>query len=184
MATTYTQLPEYEFLGGSSSRVGYGNSTERIVRYKFTTPPEGANKFSFTKGSIGLAEGKESALRFFISTDPDLYDTLTTEFDGHGLTSITGNNASYYTVSGNIDGLILLPDTDYYLYVFPDTTTMCMYSWNYAATITVTLDGGAGLVRLDTGSGFVNAIPHIDNGTEWNHAIPYCDSSTVWGISG
>lgn len=48
-----------------------------------------------------------------------------------------------------------------------------------SSTITMTWNG---VVQIDTGSGFVKAIPYIDNGTEWKQAIPYIDNGSTWKV--
>ena len=49
------------------------------------------------------------------------------------------------------------------------------------ATANITLDPILrGLVHIDTGSGFVKAIPYIDDGTEWKRCIPYVDDGSAF----
>lgn len=38
----------------------------------------------------------------------------------------------------------------------------------------------AGLVYIDTGSGFERYLVYVDNGTGWDHCIPYIDDGTSW----
>lgn len=163
--TEYTKLEEYEFFqndkGGVSSLVGYSSTAIRSVRYKFTTPAEGASKLTFSKGSNGLSAGTAYDLQFLISTDPDMAGSLNPSFAGTGAVTMTGKEGSYYTAAGSMEGMILLPNTDYYLYIYPATAKHCMFSWNYASTVTLTLDGAAGVVRIKEGDRELIALPVV-----------------------
>jgi hypothetical protein len=50
----------------------------------------------------------------------------------------------------------------------------------YQEGIEITNSEEVGLIRIDTGSGWVTAIPYIDNGSTWQRAIPYIDNGTTW----
>ena len=173
--TEYTKLEEYEFFrddkGGVSSLVGYSSTAIRSVRYKFTTPAEGANKLTFSKGSNGVSAGTAYDLQFLITTDPNLAGSLNPSFAGTGAVTMTGKEGSYYTAAGSIEGMILLPNTDYYLYIYPAVAKHCMFSWNYASTITLTLEGAAGVVRIKADGQELIAIPMVkENGNLVNLA--------------
>ena len=58
--------------------------------------------------------------------------------------------------------------------------------WYYknAKTTFVNIEGVGGVVLIDTGTGFVNAIPYIDTGSEWKQAMPYIDNGTGWVVAG
>lgn len=72
--------------------------------------------------------------------------------------------------------ILLQPNTTYYVWVFPGSTT---YGWWYwCNTMTLTTSGGAGLVYIDNGSSMVAAIPYIDNGSSWVQAMPYIDNGS------
>ena len=83
-----------------------------------------------------------------------------------------------HVVQHNEDGSKKLTITARYA-VYPltiDTT----YS-EIVATADIVLDPILrGLVHIDTGSGFIKAIPYIDDGTEWNRCIPYVDDGSAF----
>ena len=70
------------------------------------------------------------------------------------------------------------------------TVTLAGAWWSYSTYIsggtasgTVTLPAiEVGLVRIDTGTGFVAAIPYIDNGGEWKRAAAYIHNGSGWNV--
>lgn len=170
MSATITKLSEYEFFkgshGGVSSRVGWDSGVIRFIRYKFTAPAEGANSFSIKKTSIGLADGTAMGLRFFVSTDPDLANLLSDEYASTGWELTGSQSGGYYSFTGAAD-VLLLPNTDYYLYIFPGVKVYGMYSWNYASTITVDLVGAAGIIRVCDGDQDLITIPIVKDGDKF-----------------
>ena len=191
MATTFESL-EYEFYingtSGASQIVGNdgdGTSKPRVVRYTFTTPAEGANSISFSKGTIGAFNSSSSTseeLRFYITDDPDDYVKADATYSYHGKI-VMSTSGEPYTATGSVSNLILLPGKVYYLFIFPAYTSFGCWNWNYPDVITLTLSGAAGLVRIHNGTKFVNALPYIHNGSKWQLAIPHVHNGSTWKIS-
>ncbi len=193
----YTRLPDSDGWGfwnngveNASYIVGYDYNAKanRVVRYKFTTSDTGSNKFSFIKTGNGIWGGSitnATKLRFYVGTDPYSHLNASVNSEYHGETTVT-NEGGLYTITGETVNVVLLPNTTYYLFIFPAfSNNYLAYSWNTpVSTMTLIFDGAAGLVRIDTGSELVTAIPYIDNGTKWEQAIPYIDSGTAWQICG
>ena len=174
---------EWEFYndgsGGASEIVGYADGVDRIIRYKFTTPAEGATKLSFKKKNVNEYDssiGSSEKLRFYVGTDSQSHKNpnATTRDEYHGTVAVSSG-----TATGSAD-ILLLPNTTYYLFIFAGYTTYGAYYWNYAGSMDLTLDGAAGLVHIDTGAEIITAMPYIDNGTDWQLALPYADDSTSW----
>ena len=168
MSTTFNELLECEFFRESednvSSIVGWDARRIRFVRYKFTAPKNGANRISILKDRIGLREGTDVGMRFFVSESPDLWSILPENYANTGWGMSDKQEGGYYTFMGSAN-VVLLPDKNYYLYIFPGQyTNNGMYSWNYNTTITVTLDGGAGVVRIRDGDQEFIAIPMVKEG--------------------
>lgn len=90
---------------------------------------------------------------------------------------ITKLGSCSHTVKHNEDGSKKLTITATYA-----VDKMEIGNDNYTkivASAEITLDSIIrGLVNIDTGSGFVKAIPYIDNGTEWKQCIPYIDNGS------
>lgn len=186
MATA--EIKSYQFYKAGADEdgaiVGYSGGN-RVVRYEFTAPAEGASAFSFVKKNVG-DEGAVSAgatLRWYVTTDPDSHKGAGPDSDYHGEVTLSDKDGSQYTVSGSAENLVLLPNETYYLFVFPGTSAKKYYWWNYPSTITLTLSGAAGLARIRTGATHVNALPCIHLGGEWKLAIPYDRIGTAWKIS-
>ena len=122
----------------SSEVVGYENSHQRGIRYKFTIPTSrtaGATSYSFTKTSNGHGGGT-SGLRwnYALSTDASAY--LDTCAAGDGYASAAA------TFSGSKTGLKLLPGTVYYLFIYPGEEKLGWYYWNYPdSKMTFSVDG-------------------------------------------
>lgn len=65
------------------------------------------------------------------------------------------------------------------------STSHSTYISGGSASGTVTLPTiEQGLVRIDTGTEFVKAIPYIDNGSEWKRAAAYIDNGSSWDVCG
>lgn len=179
MATSFTSL-DYVFYkagaSGASAIVGYADSVNRVVRYKFTTPDEGATKISLRKGSLSEYDssvGSAEKLRFYVGTDSASHKNAGKSAEYHGQLTVSSGVA---TGEAEIN---LLPNTDYYLFIFPGYASYGAYNWNYPGSITVTLEGAFGLVHIDTGSEIVEAIPYVDDGTQWNRCLPYVDNGSA-----
>ena len=87
----------------------------------------------------------------------------------------------YHTVKHNEDGTKSLTITVKYA-VSPLTISGISYTEIVAST-NIDLDQILrGLVHIDTGSSFVNAIPYIDNGSEWKQCVPYIDNGSEFKL--
>ena len=122
----------------SSEVVGYENSHQRGIRYKFTIPTSrtaGATSYSFTKTSNGHGGGT-SGLRwnYALSTDASAYLDTCAAGDGYAKAAAT--------FSGSKTGLKLLPGTVYYLFIYPGEEKLGWYFWNYPdGNMTFSVDG-------------------------------------------
>lgn len=141
MATTVTPSA-YTFFKNSSTGVstvvGYEDSSERGIRYTFKLPSSctaGATSYSFTKTSNSLGGGT-SGLRWnwAVSTSSTAY--LNTTGAGQGYKAASSSFSSGST------SMTLLPNTTYYLFIYPGSTTYGWYYWNYPeSNFTLTVDG-------------------------------------------
>ena len=164
---------------GVSAIVGYESKSNRVARYKFTAPATGASSVSFSLGHIYFGEGNQSnAVRFAITTSASSHANAGSGSSYSGTVSLT-ISGGIYTATGSVN-MILMPNTDYYLWIFPGAASYSWWYWSSPATLTVT--GGAGLVYIDNGSRMVPAIPYIDTGTKWVQAMPYVDTGGTWKL--
>lgn len=190
MATAVDSVAFYVNGTSTSSQIvgnsGDGTSKPNVVRYAFTTPSTGASGLSFSKESIGAYSASSSTsekLRFYITDSATSHTAANSSSTYHGEVAMADPDGDkWFTATGSVSNLVLLPGTTYYLYIFPAYTSFGCWIWNYPDTITVTLSGSTGLVRIDTGSGFITALPYIDNGSKWQIAIPYTDNGSSYKI--
>lgn len=164
---------------------GNGNLVPRVVRYKFTTPISGTNKVSaifYFAGMYSSATTYYVPLRFFIGTDPESHVNADATYAYTGeLTMLEGN----LTLVGEAD-IVLLPNTTYYLWVFPgaDKKYSC-YNWDWNAIYGRTyleLLGAAGVFYIDNGQSFDIYQCYVDNGNGWDLCIPYIDNGQSWDL--
>lgn len=157
--------------GGVSKVVGYESGSNRVARYQFTTPAAGASKISFSITGIELGGGNASSpLRFYIGTDAESHINAgqDSEYTGEITMSTDGGD---YTATGEAD-IFLMPNTTYYLWMFPGSTTYGWFSWEHCKTVEIR---EAGLVQIDLGDATVVALPYIDYGTQWKQSVPNVD---------
>lgn len=177
MATITLSSPTYYKAGtsGVSAVVGYESSSNRIARYSFTAPSTGASSVSITTGNCSTGGGSTtSVIRFYITTSSTSHTNAGSGSDYTGSLTMSLSNGVY--IGTGSASILLLPNTTYYVWVFPGSTT---YGWWYwCSTMTLTTSGGAGLVYIDNGSSMVAAIPYIDNGSSWVQAMPYIDNGS------
>ena len=168
-----------------------GNAV-RVLRYTFTTPAEGASSFSLLISRCDdNPNGGNPALRFYVTTSEDSHMTAvggSYAYDGT-LTRryVSGNEWNYEYYSETISK-VLLPNTTYYLWVFPATNNVgtaffpCDEYQYYTEYCSMTVDGGAGLVYIDNGSSLDAYQCYIDNGSSWDLCLPYIDTGTGWDM--
>lgn len=171
--------------GGATSRiVGVEGGRNRLVRYAFTTPGEGASAVSMKFYCDGEQTGASNVpLRFYIGTSATSHANAGANSEYHGtLTKTTGKEGAVFT--GELD-ILLLPNTTYYLWVFPGispTNNYGYYNWyphlDSGLVNTLTLSGGAGLVYID-GEAYQC---YIDNGSGWDLHIPFIDNGSGWDM--
>lgn len=174
-------------------RTGYYNSAPAVTRYKFTTPSEGVSKITIQKDSLGLWDGdnpctlRNEKLAFFITTSPTSHisacyvEGAQNNPDIDGFFTMTRMSNGYYSITGEVEKT-LLPNTEYYLYIFPAYKSYVWFHIYSSGAVIITLEGATGLVRIDLGDRFVSAIPYVDNGTEWKQAIPHMDNGSTWNL--
>ena len=164
-----------------------------VVRLTFTTGDIGANGYSFDITRVynynnpsATANTVNWAFAISDTTVESINKYKNYNGEGDGTIAFEPNSGSYYNISGSVKNKILMPNTTYYLWLFPNDDESSTYGFgfrlNTATALTYTLEGSAGIVWIDTGDSFVQAIPYLDDGTEWHNAIPYIDNGSSWDI--
>lgn len=191
MATTLKATKAVAYYSGevntSISLAGYltGN---RVMQYTFTSPATGATEFSVSITGVSMYSSSYPSLRFYLTDSPTSHinaGTNTTEYDGELIRAAAGaGEKGQHKYTSNVVQKLLLPNTTYYLYIFTANTYARSAYFPYDGLqyttdlATITVEGGAGLVYIDT-------VPHqayIDNGTSWDLYMPNADNGTSWDL--
>lgn len=131
--------------------VGYepGPSRASVARYQFTTPSTGATSLSFRTNQCALtpyyaneqqAYELMGSVRFNITTDPDVYKNYS---GSAGYPASSDGYAGYFSGSININ---LLPETTYYLWLYPNFTSYAIFYCGDCSELTV--DGIYGISSI------------------------------------
>lgn len=172
MATKFTNGTRIFYAGGTagaSNVVGYESNRTRVFCMPFTTLEAGASHISFSfgyhskKGNTGAAP-----IRFYIGTDPNSHKNAGQEAEYHGEVTFTYQSSGQYPgyiASGEVD-IVLLPNTTYYLWIFPGSTNSVWYEW-YITLQDIYGDGGAGVIRIKERDGEIVIVPTVKENGEF-----------------
>lgn len=164
--------------------IGYNAKKNYVARFEFKTGSEGASHVDWEvdRNSHDSSTGNGCPLRWYITTSATSHiDAGATTTKYHGDVTVS-NSGGYDKFSGSAD-IVMLPNTTYYLWIFPKNATFgCYYAGNKTANLTTT--GAAGLVRIDNGSSYEAYQCYIDNGASWEAYMPYIDNGSSWDLSG
>ena len=171
MSNILLTAPQFykEGVSGVSAVVGYESHANRVVRYTFVTPAAGASTVHLAFSGNSKGNGTTPALGFYIGTDPDSHANAGADAPCTGQLSLQADGRSY---SGGGE-IILLPQTQYYLWVFPVTTVFGWMSWSRTeGNAVAALSGGAGSV-LTVGGGVLGQpmTLQITRHGEFSHRI-------------
>ena len=169
---------------------GFDAGNNRVMRFTFTTGSVGAGSISWKMSYIYMYTWAypQIPMRWFIGTDPNSHlnaGANTAEYTGDVTVHMdtTYNSESYMEGSADI---MLMPNTTYYLWLFPAVASQCFYVSGYidpSASMAIESSGaGVGLVYIDTGTEVLAAMAYIDNGVDWDVCIPHLDNGSAWNI--
>lgn len=183
MATIALSNPVYYQKGNSGVSAVIGNedvTSNRNVRFEFTSPNTGASKISFSihYGYL-MGSSSQKTMRFYIGTSPDSHANAWKDSEYHGEVKATTTDDFAYTFTGEAD-IVLLPNTKYYLWIFPGDTGD---GWCYYGLVpdTSTIETTSGGVVYIGGEPYQ---VYIGNGTGWDMAIPQLGNGTGWDVCG
>lgn len=165
----------------ASQIVGYANSKNRVVRFTFQTGTVGASSVSWYVEDNYFADGTQPGLRWYVGTSATSHvnaGASTTTYTG---TVTATNKSGEYHFSGSAN-VALLPNTTYYLWIFPSVAKYGYYNLSEVPATNVTTSGGAGLVYIDDGSSLSAYQTYIDNGSGWDLCMPYIDNGSSWDL--
>ena len=175
------------FQGGTPVQqyvVGYASATNWVARYSFSVGSTGANALQWDLINNYLAGGSLTAgLEWQINTSPSSYANAngsSASYPAAGTVSITDMGGGSYRFFGSAGNFILLPNTTYYLWIFPATTTYGYFNLTEMQTATVAPSGAAGIVRIYYGATAATYQPYIYTGSGWQMVIPYICNGSSW----
>ena len=157
-------------VSGASTVVGYESKTNRVARYAFVAPSNGAASVSLNFAGTWPGSGATPSLRFYIGADGESHINAGADAEYTGTLALQADGITW-TASADI---LLLPDKTYYLFVFPATTTFGWYQW--AGTSTLTTAGGSYSVpTLDVSTvAMGNAVTiHTNRHGGFTHTLSY-----------
>lgn len=186
MATTINTTGTYyrNGAGAFSGCIGYesGASRTSVARYEFVSPPTGATEISWRSSNCSLTNyyyndgsGTQLAWSFvgcfnwLITTDPDGYKY----YIGDAGNDIGVEGGEYFYGSTNIN---LLPNTTYYLFVFPDNGFRSMYAIFNIGSVVITASGAYGvssLLATNANIGSTSALTINRYSNSFTHTIQY-----------
>lgn len=138
---------------GVSAVVGYEMYGTRVVRYTMTSPTIGASHVSLNfKGNYEAGNAIPASLRFYIGTSDTSHANAGSSSEYHGTLTMSEPSADEYTYSGEAD-VILLPNTTYYLWVFPSSTQVAYVYWTTSTKNTICTASGGAMSDLACGNG-------------------------------
>ena len=180
MATVYTEITEHNRFkdgkdrGSGTYGVGY-DGAPLVIRYAFTTPAEGATKITIEKKSCKASGiGSNEKIMFFVSPFDDTHlnacyiegAAVNPQYDGIFTFSDDPDDKTYgYQMATGIVEKVLLPNTKYYLFFFPAFNSSGWYDVYGSNSITLTLEGSAGVIRIKEGDQELVTLPMVsENG--------------------
>ncbi len=181
---------------GASYVVGYESRQNRVVRYGFRTGPGGASEISVNIPNLSKSDGTGSAdapLRFFIGTSPTSHANAGAGSTYLGQLTMT-TAGGFYHFSGSAK-VVLTPNTDYYLWIFPGSTTFGWWWVPSQGTATVTVhtaamsdftvsNGTLGQAQTITitrhGSGFLHTLYYRYGSGNWAEIAKGVETAYSW----
>lgn len=140
-------------VGGVSYVVGYELYGNRVARYEFTTDSTGASGVYLEFNNNWPAEWGNPRVKFFIGTDPESHANAggpSYPYTGELAYRIEQPYINYY---GSAD-VILMPNTKYYLWLFPAEQEIKYTYWDTAvgSAIMQTIGGAVSTISPQTGT--------------------------------
>ena len=121
----------------TSLMAGHEKNGARVMRYQFSTGNTGATSVSWSVNKVYKYDGTSVGLKWYIGTDSKSHigAVASNGYKYDGTVTISSGVAS-----GSAD-IQLNPNTTYYLWIFPDTTTYGLWEFNKTEFLTLVVTG-------------------------------------------
>ena len=163
------------YIGGdtaTSSIVGYESSKNRVMRYQFETDTDGASHIYVELTNLYFRNGNiKQDICWYIGTDADSHKNANASAGSASMGTLAFGS-SYHDAVIDAD-VTLLPNTTYYLWLFPSVSTLSCYDISTNSTDnTLNMTGSAGVVYIKSGSEWRAYQIYIKVGSTWKLHIP------------
>lgn len=171
------------YIGGdtaTSAIVGYESSKNRVMRYMFETDSDGASHIYVELTNLYFRSGNiYQDICWYIGTDANSHKNANASAGSASMGKLTFGS-SYHAAEIDAD-VILLPNTTYYLWLFPSVSTYSCYDISTNSTDnTLNMTGSAGLVYVKSGSEMKKCQAYVKSGSTWKLHIPYKKNGSSW----
>jgi hypothetical protein len=153
MGVTTTGRAAYR---GGASHTGYlagyetANKLTRVLRYTFTTPADGVSKLSFTGAHLAhSASYSWGGLNWYATTSPTSHVNAGAGSASCGTLTITGNGKDY-DISAAEAAVNLPPNTEAYIYIFPNNANYFLWNFANVASLNITTAAGSSTIAAIT----------------------------------
>lgn len=153
MTVTTTGRAAYR---GGASHTGYlagyetANKLTRVLRYTFTTPADGVSKLSFTGAHLAhSASYSWGGLNWYATTSPTSHVNAGAGSASCGTLTITGNGKDY-DISAAEAAVNLPPNTEAYIYIFPNNANYFLWNFANVASLDITTAAGSSTIAAIT----------------------------------
>lgn len=153
MTVTTTGRAAYR---GGASHTGYlagyetANKLTRVLRYTFTTPADGVSKLSFTGAHLAhSASYSWGGLNWYATTSPTSHVNAGAGSASCGTLTITGNGKDY-DISAAEAAVNLPPNTEAYIYIFPNNANYFLWNFANVASLNITTAAGSSTIAAIT----------------------------------
>ena len=153
MTVTTTGRAAYR---GGASHTGYlagyetANKLTRVLRYTFTTPADGVSKLSFTGAHLAhSASYSLGGLNWYATTSPTSHVNAGAGSASCGTLPITGTGKDY-DISAAEAAVNLPPNTEAYIYIFPNNANYFLWNFANVASLNITTAAGSSTIAAIT----------------------------------
>lgn len=121
-----------------------------MLRYTFTTPADGVSKLSFTGAHLAhSASYSWGGLNWYATTSPTSHVNAGAGSASCGTLTITGNGKDY-DISAAEAAVNLPPNTEAYIYIFPNNANYFLWNFANVASLNITTAAGSSTIAAIT----------------------------------